>query len=264
MRSVVYFSPRYSRIIFEKERMVKIEQFSGLASPEMSISETIRRDKMLFSFKDVELAFSEIISRWFALYDQVEPALDIYFSTHYHKNSILTPEFLQPAQALETYHRRIIGGQLLTDEMADEARSALKNAIPVRFSADQKDSLEQKLRYIHEFSLRHRLRDLYRKAQGVCGIEVQKHLGNREDFVNTVVDTRNYYTHYDETLLLKAKTGMGLYLLKRRCLFLLEVLLMVELGFSSETMTRIFEETNAYEFLLDYRSLNRSVPGEIW
>ena len=89
-------------------------------------------------------AFSEIISRWFALYDQVEPALDIYFSTHYHKNSILTPEFLQLAQVSETYHRRIIGGQLLTDEMADEARSALKNAIPVRFSADQKDSLEQK------------------------------------------------------------------------------------------------------------------------
>ena len=57
MRSVVYFSPRYSRIIFEKKRMVKIEQFSGLASPEMSISETIRRDKMLFSFKDVELGF---------------------------------------------------------------------------------------------------------------------------------------------------------------------------------------------------------------
>ncbi|WP_440950694.1 HEPN domain-containing protein [Methanosphaerula subterraneus] len=262
--SVVLTSPRFMQKIGEHESLIPIHYYSRLISAEESEQETIHPPDMFFSFDDVQNHFSDILTRWFELYDQIEPVLSLYFSTIYNGRTASSVSFLQIAQALETFHRRIEGGQFLSDAERDEVKAALIDAIPAHFSCEEKEALEGKLTFIHEFSLRPRLRSQINAVETEYGTEVSKYIRDKKKFVANVTDTRNYLTHYDESLKSKAKQGKGLLLLKERCQFLLEMLILKELGFSLDMVSSILLKTSVYQFILQYRELNPESAEEEW
>ena len=72
---------------------------------------------MLFGFGEVRDRFSDVLKNWFSAYDNIGPALNLYFSVTNGGQKFLESQFLALAQCLETYHRRTSLEKLMDDEV---------------------------------------------------------------------------------------------------------------------------------------------------
>lgn len=109
---------------------------------------------------------------------------------------------------------------------------------------DFKISLEGRLRYINEYSLRKRLKLLIRDTNAVFHYFVD----HPNEFINNVVDTRNYLTHYSRTSESTAVRGKALYPLTEKVKILVEIILMRELGFSFEKIDEIIHRNSNFSY----------------
>jgi hypothetical protein len=102
-------------------------------------------------------------------------------------------QMLLLAQALEAFHRNIIGGDYMSQEDYEPAKQALVEAIPAGIKSDHRDALKSKIRYGNELSLRTRLRQLLASISddSLAQLEI-----GRKAFVGEAVDARNDYTHW--------------------------------------------------------------------
>ena len=80
----------YSQIIYFVKDVPKIESYT-----------------MLFQYTDIEDSFEQKINNWIEAYNNIESALNLFFSIRYNSNQYLESQFLFLAQALETYHRQL-------------------------------------------------------------------------------------------------------------------------------------------------------------
>ncbi|MCA9397096.1 MAG: hypothetical protein KC649_07975, partial [Candidatus Omnitrophica bacterium] len=150
-------------------------------------------------------------------------------------------------QALEAYHRRVMGGEFMSGTDLDDLRNILMNAIPETTTGDFRKSLEGKLKYINEFSLMKRLKDIFDQHS-----EVAKYFGmKRKPFTKLITDWRNYLTHFDEDSRRKLNIPDDQYYLELyyhvvKMKILLECCLMSEIGLDSKQL----------EFLKDHAKYN--------
>ena len=63
--------------------------------------------QMLFGFEQIREDAERIFNKWFDIYENVSPALNLYFAARTGAYQYLDGNFLALAQALETYHSRI-------------------------------------------------------------------------------------------------------------------------------------------------------------
>jgi len=103
----------------------------------------------------------------------------------------------------------------------------------------------QRFRYINEYSLRKRLKELLTRTDSVF----KTILKNGETFVENVVSTRNYVTHFDTALESKILTGSALYWATRKLRALLEICLLVELGMTIGEIETLFNRNEKMRFL---------------
>ena len=142
----------------------------------------------------------------------------------------LQHEFLSIIQAIESYHRRIHNGKYLSDIDYEKIYDTLVEAISKEVDKDLKESLKQKLKYHNEFSLRKRLKEILKK----CGVVVNLSNQYPTEFVEDVVNTRNFLTHYDKSIEFKVKSGADLYQLVQKLKFILEICFLIELEIPKE------------------------------
>jgi len=192
---------------------------------------------MLFTFKDISGRFESFLRNWFEKLDLLEPIYDLYFGTLYNPRMYLEHRFLSLIQAIESFHQRIYGGEYLSDENYKKVYDTLVNAIPNGVKIDFKESLENKLKYGNEFSLRKRLKEIFDKYQEILNVFIE----NKNTFIEKVVDTRNYQTYHDEDLKERSASGKKLYHLTQKLKILLEICLLTELGFSSEEIKGLYK-----------------------
>lgn len=207
--------------------------------------------EMLFTLPDVEEHLETYVCNWVHKADALKPVFNLYFSTLYEPQVFLEFKFLSLAQAIETYHRRMIGGKYQADEeyLAGLYR-ILVSAIPYDLNDDFRESLKAgKLRYANEYSLRKRLQELTTKYSpnipfGFLNSE------ERSRFADKVRDTRNYLTHYSTELESKAAHGEGLIVLVDQLRALLEVIFLEEIGFSIEAIQEMVSKNRRYRTVL--------------
>ena len=213
-------------------------------------SKTLLPDNMLFTFKDISDRFDIFLRNWFGKADLLKPTYDLYFGTLYLPLMYREYHFLSLIQAIESFHRRRYGGEYLADEDYKEIHDVLVNAIPCGVKNDFKNSLENKLKYGNEFSLRKRLKEIFNEYQNeIPGLFIQ----NKGAFIKKVVDTRNYLTHYDKDLKERVASGIDIFHLTHELKMLLEICFLIELGFSSEEIkdrfSKILRRYRQYEFI---------------
>ncbi len=97
-----------------------------------------------------------------------------------------------------------------------------------------KSWLERKLKVVSEPSLNQRLQEIFKRHLGIVESEVGKKKKVRAEFIEKVVATRNYRTHFDDSKKDKAARGEELYRVMQKLNLLLEACLMEEIGFSQE------------------------------
>jgi len=95
--------------------------------------------------------------------------------------------------------------------------------------------------YSNELNLRARLKQIVKSFETFYGSSK-----NCKSFINQIVNTRNYLTHYDINLKSSACSGAHLFdlCMKMECLFQLHF--MKEIGFSNEQIGAVVE--NNYKF----------------
>lgn len=204
---------------------------------------------MLFRFEQVKEDAERIVNNWLDAYDKIGPALNLYFYTKMGMQKNLEGRFLSLAQALETYHRRT------SDEtLRDKAKfKKLVNDIIEKCPSEEEKWLRGRLEHGNELSLSSRIKRIIEPFKKILGNNK-----NRKKLTRKIVDTRNYLTHYDQSLEPKIATGEDLLWLCFKMEAIFQLHLLQVLGFTQSKVESISENSVALRRKLKHRSGDNS------
>jgi hypothetical protein len=147
-------------------------------------------------------------------------------------------EFLSLIQALEGLHRAILPGGYMTADAYEDTRKLMCDAIPKGLSSGHRSTLKSKIQYGYEFSLRKRLAMLVNALDE----SLRRHiLGSSGAIPESWVDTRNYYTHWDETTKANVLDGADMHHAGVRLKCLLRALYLNLLGIPQAAILRALQ-----------------------
>ena len=192
----------------------------------------INKFDMLFRFNDRQNRVESIINKWIENYEQIAPALDLYFLAKTGTLPSWNIQFLTLVQSLEAFHRKTSDEKHMDEDEFKEIRETLVSKCP----KGERNWFAQKLNYANELTLKNRIEKMIEPFDFLIDNERRPHL------VNSIKDTRNYLTHYDSELQPKAAKGKVLQFLclKINALFRLHFLKIV--GFDEQEINEIVDE----------------------
>lgn len=195
--------------------------------------ETVETGRYLFgallSYADLGERFPALWDGWGRVSERYKSVLDLYTATLYGEGrQYAINQFLALAQALEIFHRIKYGGtyiepSLFKREVLPGLLAELAKCTENKFA----EIAARKVLSLNALDLRSRIEELVDRHKAVVWFRI-----GREGFAADVTNTRNYLTHRSESLQSKSKDGVALSFLTFRCQFLLEILILSELGFS--------------------------------
>lgn len=191
--------------------------------------------KMLFKFRDIQQNAEQFFNNWFDAYNKYGSALNLYFSVKMKAHKYFENNFLALIQALESYHRRISD----KTQMSEDEFNTLKEKLLEHCPEERKDWLKGKLHYGNEVGLRTRLKGLINPLNEYFGNEKEK-----KYFIESLVNTRNYLTHYDETLKSRAIEGKDLYFICHKMEVIFQIYLLKMLGFDKQKVDSIVKNNS--------------------
>lgn len=148
---------------------------------------------MLFAFTDVRSEFGTILNRWFDYHEQLDDALNLYFSTVENQHLYSNHVFLFLAQALEVYHRSQPTKFAQAIESKAEFRKRLARLTKDANKADAK-WLRAALAFANAPTLNTRLLEIFREKKPILGDFIE----NEKEFTDLIRRTRNHFTHWSE------------------------------------------------------------------
>lgn len=183
------------------------------------------RHEMLFNFDAIKANAQQVFNNWLKAYEDLSPALGLYFSTKAGAQKYLDGKFLALAQGLETYHRRTSSETLMDKESYESLVSEVLKGCP----EEHLDWLYGRLLHGNEINLRKRIKKIIEPFKDYLGTKQE-----RSKLLEKIVDTRNYLTHYSESLHDEAAKGRDLRILclKMEAIFNLHFLKVI--GFTDE------------------------------
>lgn len=191
------------------------------------------------SFTHISLA--DLVQRWFNEVDSVLVPSQLAVSTLNSSGLWLHVEFLSLIQVLEGFHRGRFAGEYMGATEYDAVKTALTNALPNSLSTDHKDSLRSRIRYGNQLSLARRLTELANLlGEGVC----VRLFGGKTKAPRTWIDTRNYFTHWDEELVSNTLDGQALYNATVRMEHFVRALFLTLLGVDSAEIVKAIDHTS--------------------
>lgn len=212
------------KISEEKHIPVSIKIFYP-SLPFSEIPPKIKWHSMLFRFSHIRENAVEIFNNWLNAYEEIEPSFNLYFASKTGAHKYLNGKFLSLAQGLETYHRRTSNETRMDEKKYETLASNLLEACP----KESQEWLSEKLEYGNEINLGTRIKRVIEPFK--------KHIGNskvRGKIIRSIVDTRNYFTHYDEALKNNAASGEELWYLCMKMEAIFQIHFLKRLGFASE------------------------------
>ena len=199
--------------------------------------------RMLFRYIEIKENAERIINSWLNAYDKIEPSLNLYFSVSTGGQKYVESKFLALAQGLETYHRRTSDESRMKRNEFKKLTETLIDKCP----KEHQDLLSEKLKYWNELSLRQRLKKIVEPFKEFIG-----NRKNRDRLIGNIVDTRNYLTHYDESLKGKAIIGEELWSLYRKMEALFQLIFLYKvLDFTKEEVKAIIADNGQLRHKLD-------------
>ena len=195
----------------------------------------IDRYRMLFSYQKIKVNAEQIINNWLQAYDKIEPALNLYFGVTTEGLRYLDAKVLALAQGLEIYHRRTSDETRMEQDNFKSLRETLINQCPEK----HREWLSERLEYGNELSLRQRIQRIIKPFNEFIGNDNQ-----RDKLIGSIVDTRNYLTHYDESLKSKVASGDTLYHLYRKMEAIFQLRILQELGFTQTEIESLLDKSH--------------------
>jgi hypothetical protein len=188
--------------------------------------------RMLFRYGQIRNNAERIVNNWIDAYDKIEPALNLYFSTKMGVQKYLDGKFLALAQGLETYHRRTSDEKLMDEMKFKELVESIVDQCP----KEHQEWLAGRLKHGNEINLRMRINRIIEPFKELVGNSKE-----RSRIITRIVDTRNYLTHYDESLKSKAASGKDLWSLCLKMEVFFQLHFLQVLGFTQEEIKSILD-----------------------
>ncbi|MCQ8183649.1 hypothetical protein NP603_21255 [Methylomonas sp. SURF-1] len=190
--------------------------------------------EMLFGFQEILNDAERKINNWLEAYAIIDPALSLYFSTKVGAHKYLESKFLALAQGLETYNRKMSNATLMDEESYSNIVENLMEKCP----EEKKDWLKGRLLHGNELSLSQRIKRIIEPFKKLLGASAE-----RNKLIRSIVNTRNYLTHYDEKLKKDAVTGEELWFLCVKMEAIFQLHLLQVLGFTNEEVNSVFNRS---------------------
>jgi hypothetical protein len=225
IRDVTATTRRFQREIGEHKAVPIPIKVLYPSQPFSKTEPEANRGSMLFRFAEIRENAHEIFNKWLDAYQVFGTSLNLYFASKTGAHRFIDGTFLSLAHCMETFHRRTSDETLMTENEYNELRSRLLEKCP----AERQEWLRGILVYGNEINLRKRLKRIF--------VPFKKYLGGtseRSRIINSIVDTRNYFTHYSKELKTKAASGKDLWLLCLKMEAILQLHFLKELGFTDK------------------------------
>lgn len=225
------------RIYFSKETDAKDED------------NEINRIDRIYTCNLKDICKANALQNWYNKYEDLKPIIDTYrknIENIENFNEIPEEEiFINLTKSLEFYHTRFIAESL--QEYDKIISNKLKNALP--------QNKQMIMDYIYDKNqveenyvlLRNRLVHLFLEDMPISYFE---NFSNILNFINSVVDTRHYYTHYNKSKQFKAMKGFELSLSNVLLQTILECFILKEVGFNNEFIRK--HKSNSWMRLKKY------------
>lgn len=192
--------------------------------------------EMLFNYKAISSDAQDVFNKWISAYDNIAPALNLYFSTTSDAQKYLDGKFLALAQGLETYHRSISNEKSMDPEEYEILVAKVIDNCP----KEKLEWLNGRLMHGNEINLRKRLRRIIEPFKTYIGNNRE-----RERLIKSIVDTRNYLTHYNENLMDSASRGSDLGVLCERMEAIFQLHFLKVIGLKDEQISSIIQNCYA-------------------
>lgn len=223
----------------EGAKPLSLPVFFESSTPTNSVK--LDRHDMLFAYPDVADQLETMLTGWLNQHEALAPAFNLYFAVRSGRHTYLESAFLSIAQSVETLHDRTSGEMLDPPEAFSKRLERILAGCPQQFC----EWLSEELAYANKPSLRTRLRRMLKPFAS--------HFGNaevRKEFVEKVVDTRNYLTHYDPALAERAAHGIAIYHLSEKLEALFQLHLLTMVGISQERIDRLLASNRKLRYRL--------------
>ena len=187
---------------------------------------------MLFKFKRIRDRAEKIVSNWIKDYEQIVPALDLYFLTKTGTLPTMNIQFLTLVQALEAFHRSTSDEKHMDKSEFKAIRRKMLNECP----EEHKEWFGIKLMNGNELTLRDRIEKLIEPFD--CLIDDER----RPKLITHIAKTRNSLTHYDKKSERKAAEAVLLQFLCRKMNTLFQLQFLQLIGFDEQEINEIIDE----------------------
>ena len=203
--------------------------------------------QMLLPYSLIKEDFPQIVAKWFARSEQAVLAANVFFGSQLLESPALDVRFLAATKAAESYHRTLGTGAYMKQEEYDAAIAQFASHMPAAIQDEHRQSLRNRLKYGNEYSLRKRLADMLNRIPHNARERISC---DASKFVARVVDTRNYFTHYDHASKQEALDGKDALVAAERLRILVVANLLHDLGIKDETLLSVLERSAEFRHWL--------------
>lgn len=178
----------------------------------------------LIKFEKIQDTFPSIIKNWYEMHSYFEPVFILMLRFFLSKYNFSVDKFVDNIRAIESYHRIKFDNCRISQEDYKKLVDGIMDS--VKLNDEDTIWLTNKLKG-NEPSLNKRLKELIRSNKNSY---LEKYIPQVKSFCLNVVNSRNYYTHYDESLKEKALKNKELYKVTQTLRGILYTCILTDLG----------------------------------
>lgn len=197
---------------------------------------------ILFHYNDVSLRFEDIFQKWFILSFNLKHVYNLFTEVIYNTNQSNVYQFLMLSTALEVYHYyKMDNTSQIKNKKINHSNKIKEKVEACNNLNNYKKEKEDIINLIEKsvnLTFEERLYEIYNKY-----LEFTTKLfkfNNHKKAIPLIVQTRNYYTHYNPNKEEGKLEDEDLLYMTMDMLLLLRMCFLTELGFTLEEMKNIF------------------------
>lgn len=247
--SISFFGEEEERDGFSEMYRPRYSYFKVQSKPKFK--QDFKKSDVLVEFSQIEEKFKTILNSWFEKRTTLDIVFSLYFNDYYLEKSYVHTSFLNSIQILEIYHRHVYEGKPFDEEDYSKYRSQLIDYATDTFPTEFAKRIEGMLKHGNEYTLNKRLKQIINNLDQNSKVSLIGNSANRERFIQQLVDTRNYLTHYDKAeknnLL---ETSAERFYAIQRLKAIATLTIAKELGVEESLMLKVLESNSRYQIVL--------------
>lgn len=194
--------------------------------------------------------------------ESLNTVISLYLSSF--KDEYIESKFIKSVQALEIFHRRFREDTKINEQLYTENVDKIREFIEINIENEEAKKLFlDKFKHGNEYNLGKRLRGLLKELSEETNRYIIGNSKNKDRFIQQVVETRNYLTHYDQSQkMMILHDPHEKYYATFRLTIILTIIILKELGIDEKCiLNNLHDPYLEFKFILESakKCLNKEI-----